>query len=42
MRWNQFGVYTELKAFSAKTKDNAGNKVDASSRGLLVGASIMF
>ena len=42
MRWKQFGVYTELKAFSAKTKDSAGNKVDAGSRGLLVGASIMF
>jgi len=42
MRWNQFGVYTELKAFSAKTKDSAGNKVNAGSRGVFVGASIMF
>jgi len=42
MRWQQFGVYTELKAFSAKTKDSFGNKVDAGSRGVFVGASIMF
>lgn len=42
MRWQQFGVYTELKSFSAKTKDSAGNKVNAGSRGVFVGASIMF
>lgn len=42
IRWRQFGIYTELKEFSAKTKDDAGNKVDVSSRGLFVGASILF
>lgn len=35
-RWRQVGVYTELKVFSAKTK------VDAGSRGLYVGASVLF
>lgn len=42
MRWRQIGVYTELKVFSAKTKDSADNEIDASSRGLFVGASVMF
>lgn len=42
IRWDQFGVYTEYKMFSAKTKDSAGNKVNAGSRGVFVGASIMF
>jgi len=42
LRWQQFGVYTEFTSLSAKTKDSAGNKVDAGSRGLFVGASMMF
>jgi len=42
MRWERFGVYTELKVFSAKTKDDAGNTIDASSRGVFVGVSAMF
>jgi opacity protein-like surface antigen len=42
MRWKQYGIYTELKEFSAKTKDDAGNTVDVSSRGVFVGISAMF
>jgi hypothetical protein len=41
-RWQQFGAYTELKFLGARTEDDAGNEVDAGSRGLLVGVSARF
>jgi opacity protein-like surface antigen len=41
-RWQQFGVYTELKFLGARTEDDAGNEVDAGSRGVLVGVSARF
>ncbi|UCH53675.1 MAG: outer membrane beta-barrel protein [Pseudomonadota bacterium] len=42
MRWRQLGLYAEYKALSAKTEDDAGNKVNASVRGVFLGASVAF
>lgn len=41
-RWQQFGAYTELKFLGARTEDDAGNEVDAGSRGLFIGVSVRF
>jgi hypothetical protein len=42
MRWRQISAFTELKRLSAKTEDDAGNSVEAGTRGLYIGASMLF
>jgi Protein of unknown function (DUF2846) len=41
-RWGHFGVYTEVKYQSAKTKDTAGESLDVGGTGLFAGVSAQF
>jgi opacity protein-like surface antigen len=42
LRWQHVGVYSEFKLLTAKPETDAGDKVDASSRGIYLGVSVMF
>jgi hypothetical protein len=41
-RWQRVGIYTELKAFSADTEDDLGQKVDLGGWRWAAGVTLAF